>query len=215
MQIERRFLTSPAAKIEGDEKTKRIGGHASVFFDGSPSTEFELWPGVFERIMPTAFDRALAERDDVVALVNHDDSMILGRTLSGTLRLSKDTRGLKYEIDPPDTTIARDTLVSLERGDLSGASFAFTVSPSGQRWFQDGDREIREITSVDRLFDVSVVTFGAYQAADSGLRRAEGVAEVRAARDAWKASQPPAPKFPKPDDEFDFRLAEARLRRVK
>ena len=91
-----------AEKVElrEDENKKPAGitGYAAVFYDGTPNTEYELCDGLRERIMPGAFDRAMSEGHDVRGLFNHDANMLLGRTTSGTCRLSVDSRGLKYDI---------------------------------------------------------------------------------------------------------------------
>ena len=113
--MERRFLTAGSnmrleARAEGE--LPKIIGYASVFYDGTAGTQYELWDDTFERIMPGAFDRALKE-DDCRALVNHDANNLLGRTASGTLRLSIDKTGLRYEIDTPNTTLGRDTIENI------------------------------------------------------------------------------------------------------
>lgn len=145
----------------------KIEGYASVFYDGTPDTEYQLWDGAVERIMPGAFDRAL-KQDDPVALFNHDPSQLLGRKSAGTLRLSVDEKGLRYEIPPADTTVFRDVLEMQARGDLKGSSFGFWVK-ADQRRKEDGV-EIREITEVE-LLDVGPVTFPAYEGTNSRCYR--------------------------------------------
>lgn len=85
-----------------------------------------MW-GFREIIKPGAFDSVLT--DDVRALFNHDPNFILGRSASGTLQLSLDDRGLKYDIDAPDTQTIRDlVLAPMLRGDISQSSL-HSVSP--------------------------------------------------------------------------------------
>jgi HK97 family phage prohead protease len=169
-----------------------ITGYASVFYDANdPGTEYPLWDDLVERIRPGAFDRALSEKHDCRALKNHDPNLILGRTGPGTLRLSIDAKGLKYECDPPDTQAGRDTVAELQRGDLSGSSFCFL--PTRTTWEEVRDpadansvtyvRWIEDLT----LFDVGPVTYPAYESSTSGLRSAEGRDDVRAELDAWRA----------------------------
>lgn len=115
-----------------------------------------------EQIAPTAFDQAIG-RDDVRGLWNHDPNYVLGRTTAGTLSLSTDARGLKYVDDPPDTTWARDLITSIQRGDVSQSSFAFRVL--SERWdepTEKGGLPLRTILEVE-LFDVSPVTYPAYE----------------------------------------------------
>jgi len=174
----------------GDEP--KIVGYASVFYDGTPGTEYALWEDTDERIMPGTFDDALSTPDDVRGLVNHDPNQILGRTASGTLKLSVDSRGLYYEITPADTTTARDVVQSIKRGDVDGSSFAFRVLD--EEYKKEDGKYVREITRV-KLFDVGPVTYPAYAAATSGYRKEEMVAaEVRAVVDRPMGLTRPAEK---------------------
>lgn len=200
---ERRFLPSAEVRIQAKDGEKRtIFGYGAVFYDGTPETEYVLWDDQYgravERIMPGAFDGVLSRGDDVRGLFNHDSNQILGRTKSGTMRLSVDARGLAYEIDQADTTPGRDVAAYLERGDVSGSSFSFRVDMDGVKWTMTGDgdkvNEVREILSVSQLYDVGPVAFPAYETTDAGVRAAESVAEARKAREAWyAANKPPEP----------------------
>ena len=198
--MERRFLPQASAevRVSGEDGAKKITGYASVFYDGTPATEYVLWDDKFgravERIMPGTFDGALKRADDVRGLKNHEPSLILGRTKAKTLRLAVDDRGLSYEIDPPETTAGRDTVAELTRGDLDGSSFAFKVANGGQKWTlttdKDGrDNDIREITDVEPLYDVGPVTYPAYDGTTAGYRDGGDAAEARASRDAWRESE--------------------------
>lgn len=191
-QPERRALAMKTAEVriaeDGDER--QIVGYAAVTYDGTPDTEYELYEDYVERIMPGAFDRALAEKDDVRGLFNHDPDNLLGRTSAGTMALAVDKKGLRYEIQPGDTTMARDVVEHIKRGDVDGSSFAFRVTDEDIR--KEDDVYIREISGV-RLFDVGPVTYPAYTATTSGYRTEEAVvAEMR----ATVASAAPAKKHP-------------------
>ncbi len=175
MNPQRRYLNRSAAPLKlierADGAAPLITGYAAVFYRaGDAGTEYEMWPGLVERIMPTAFDKAIAS-NDVRALFNHDPAVVLGRSSAGTLRLSVDERGLRYEIDPPDTTAARDLIQSIRRGDISGSSFAFMPVATTHR--DDGPTKYIERTEVE-LFDVGPVTFPAYSGASTGVRAADG-----------------------------------------
>jgi HK97 family phage prohead protease len=126
--------------------------------------------------------------DDVRGTYNHDDSKLLGRTKSGTLRLSVDKRGLRYEIDPPDAEHARALMESLRRGDVDGSSFMFKPDVTSYR--QEGDQYIMCRESV-YLFDVGPVTFPAYDSTDAGLRSAADAEAVRREIEEWKRSRAP------------------------
>jgi uncharacterized protein len=205
--VERRDLqleaTKPRLERRGDapDAPRVIVGYAAVFYrQGDPGTEFRLWQDAYERIMPGAFDAALRDGDDVRGLVNHDPSQILGRSATGTVRLSVDRIGLRYEIDPPDTQAGKDTLALLARGDLDASSFGFRVygGKRGQVAWVDETRdgrevEIREIREVE-LLDVGPVTFPAYASATAGIRSDETPEHLTEARADWhrhRASQPP------------------------
>src|ERR1700728_2523684 len=105
MKIQTRFTQSQSKSTrlaKRSDGTSEICGYGAVFYDGTPDTEYPMWPGAVERIMPGAFDRALRE-DDVRGLFNHDPNLLLGRTASGTMRLRVDDVGLWYSIDPAMT----------------------------------------------------------------------------------------------------------------
>ena len=131
-----------------------------------PGTEYELFPGLVERIDSAAFDSAI-QADDVRALVNHDPNQLIGRSAAGTLRLSVDNTGLRYEIDLPDTSAGRDVRESVSRGDLDGSSFSFV--PERIETEQDGERQVRRVMSV-RLMDVGPVAFPAYEGSTVAAR---------------------------------------------
>lgn len=162
--------TKRKLSIETREDGKRVlTGYASVFYRSAESTEtqYQLWDRCMERIAPTAFNRSIAESQDVIADFNHDENRILGRTSSGTLRLSVDATGLKYEIDLPSVTDPPNLAELIERGDIVGSSFAFRAT--GVLWTEEGDVEIRTITDCD-LFDVGPVGRPAYTGTTASLR---------------------------------------------
>tara|TARA_R100000808_G_scaffold5235_1_gene16072 strand:- start:7366 stop:7989 length:624 start_codon:yes stop_codon:yes gene_type:complete len=145
-----------------------LEGYAAVFDEPSqPIGGFFV-----EHIEPGAFSRALTTAPDVRALVDHDPSRILGRTTSGTLSLKEDRHGLLATIQPPDTSTGRDIVESVRRGDVSQMSFAFGVAEGGQRWESREDGDHRFLSDLD-LFDVSVVTYPAYESTEVSTRTLE------------------------------------------
>lgn len=116
--------------------------------------------GFREIILPEAVDRTLSEALDVRALVDHDSSQIIGRTRAGTLRLHADGHGLGVDIRVGSQSYARNILESVERGDVSGMSFAFRTLTDDWR-MEDGE-VIREVIDM-RIREVSVVSFPAYE----------------------------------------------------
>jgi len=126
--------------------------------------------GFREVLMPGCFANALAA-SDVRALFNHDPNLILGRNISGTLRVSEDEKGLRFEVDPPETSYAKDLQISMQRGDINQCSFGFSVGEGGDSWAKDTDGVwIRSITNVSKLFDVSPVTYPAYVSTSCAVR---------------------------------------------
>ncbi|EJQ6505611.1 HK97 family phage prohead protease, partial [Escherichia coli] len=78
-----------------------------------------LWGEFYEKFQRGAFTEWLAVGNDVRGLYEHDHSMLLGRTRSGTLRLEEDDTGLRFELIPPDTSTGRDVIELVKRGDIS------------------------------------------------------------------------------------------------
>ena len=144
------------ATVEGKKNTQ-IRGYAAVFDKPTRIWDFD------EIIDKRAFDAVLKKNPDTRALFNHDSNFVLGRTKSGTLKLSVDNEGLFTETDPPKTPIADSIVESIRRGDVDGMSFAFTVSKA--RWEFSEDPAVpdkRYILEVGQLYDVGPVTFPAY-----------------------------------------------------
>lgn len=174
--MERRTLNHQTTEIRATDKGKTISGYAARFYDGTPGTEFELWANAVERLLPGAFDRTINEGDDTRALFNHNPDHLLGRRSAGTLTLSVDERGLRYEIKPPDTQIGRDVAEMVGRGDVTGSSFGFVVTD--ETWRKENGVRIREIRGV-RLYDVSPVTFPAYGSTSATVRAAGDLDEAK------------------------------------
>ncbi len=148
-------------RAEGDESTK-IAGYGAVFDSLS-----ENLGGFRELIAPGAFDDVL--EDDVRALFNHDSNLILGRNGAKTLSISVDKKGLRYEVDMPETSYAKDLMVSIQRGDVSQSSFGFIVETDS--WDEDDDgRLVRTVHKIKRLLDVSPVTYPAYHDTQAAAR---------------------------------------------
>ena len=166
-KLERRLLVGDLRSLRAEGQATRIGGHAAVF-----DTPADL--GYFiETVKRGAFTKTIAE-DDVRALFNHDSNLVLGRNKAGTLRLSEDSKGLAFEVDLPDTQLARDLAVSIDRGDISQCSFGFMVRGEEVRRV-DGVWN-RDLTDV-QLFDVSPVTYPAYDQTDVSMRSLDEIAK--------------------------------------
>jgi len=156
--IERRVWATDIEVRQAEEGESRVlEGYASIF-----NRDSEDFGGFVEQIKPGAFDGVL-ERSDVRALINHDSNQLLARSASGTLNLIVDDKGLKYSFEVPNTSYGNDLLEMVRRGDLTQSSFGFSLSSEGYEWEkrEDGTR-VRSITKIDKLFDVSPVTYPAY-----------------------------------------------------
>ena len=147
-----------------------IEGYAAKY-----ETETNIGP-FMESISRGAFDNVL--ENDVRALINHDPSLVLGRTSAGTLELTSDDVGLKYRVKLGNQQYATDLYESIQRGDISQSSFAFTIKD--QTWSED--RSSRKVNEVAQLLDVSPVTYPAYKEATVVAREEEEEAkEIRTA----------------------------------
>jgi HK97 family phage prohead protease len=178
MNIERRALAIDAiesavpllavesrSEDDGNER-EYIVGYAAKFGVNS----LELEGSFIERIDPGAFGLVSERRGrrkplETRALWNHDANYPLAR-YPGTLKLSVDDVGLRYEFPVPDTTYGRDIASNIRAGIVKGSSFSFTVPSGGDSWAVEDGRSIRTITHIDSLLDVGPVTFPAYPDAD-------------------------------------------------
>lgn len=156
-----------------------IEGYFAVF-----NSEYQLWDGASEVIKPGAFTDSIS--GDVRALINHDTSLVLGRTKSGTLTLRQDDRGLwgSVRINRDDVD-AMSLYARVQRGDVDQCSFGFAIK---RETFVDlGNGNYRwEIEEVDPLYEVSVCTFPAYESTSVSARR-QDLAEIQKRRaEAWR-----------------------------
>ena len=159
-------LLSVESRSEDDGNEREyIVGYAAKFGVNS------LVLGDFvERIDPGAFGIVSERRGrrqplETRALWNHDANFPLAR-YPGTLKLSVDDVGLRYEFPVPDTTYGRDIASNIRAGIVKGSSFSFTVPSGGDAWSVEDGRSIRTIQRIDTLLDVGPVTFPAYPDAD-------------------------------------------------
>jgi HK97 family phage prohead protease len=162
---EKRFLASIDCELrvkKNDDGVRTIIGYAAKF--GKISQDLG---GFREIIDPKAFEKVVNSAD-VRGLKNHDPGQLLGRTKSGTMRLTTDETGLRYEIDIPNTQIGRDLVTEIERGDIDGSSFSFTTEADG--WDETTNPPTRTLYSVRDLFDVGPVTYPAYLDTEASVR---------------------------------------------
>lgn len=185
-----------------DDKSQYLDGYAAVFNQRTKIWYFE------EQIAPGAFARAISEAQDVRSLFNHDPNYPLGRTKYSTLVLREDSKGLWTETRiSKNNTKAADVYDHVQRGDVDGMSFAFTVRK--QEWiFQpegSDEMDLRIITEIGTMYDVGPVTYPAYEQTSVKVRDAAKAMHTEA-RGRWESRrvsiQVPA--------GFDFVCREAR-----
>jgi HK97 family phage prohead protease len=145
-------------RAEGDGMS--FTGYASVF--NSPSEDLG---GFIEYVAPGAFKRSLQSRNEVKLLWNHDSGEPLASLRGGTMQLVEDERGLKVTAQLPQTSRGRDVAELLRTNVINEMSFGFNVIKDS--WSRDG--QTRTLESV-RLFEVSVVSFGAYKSTEAAVR---------------------------------------------
>lgn len=146
---------------EEEGKPGVITGYAAVFDEIT-----DLFFGK-ERIARGAFARTLTERPDVRALWDHDTAHPIGRVSAKTLTLREDFKGLSVEISPPNTQSGRDVVELVRTGHVNGMSFGFL--PVSTKWDMVEGEEVRTLLDVD-LYEVSVVTFPAYEGTSAEAR---------------------------------------------
>lgn len=179
MRIERRFATFDNVEVrEDDQGALRFSGHAAVFNSPTDIGPFR------EQVAPGAFKRTIhPDRADVRFLFNHQPDSVMARSTNGTLALSEDDTGLHTEarLDPSDWDVRR-LIPKLKSGNVSQMSFGFRVVEDEWSDPDDDGKQLRTLKEV-QLFDVSAVTFPAYDDTDAALNSiAEGALEVAEAR---------------------------------
>lgn len=177
--MERQVRSIPSeftTREDGDDLI--IEGYFAVF-----NSNYEIAPGMSESIAPGAFSKSLS--GDIRALINHDTTLVLGRTAAHTLELREDNRGLwgRVSINPNDTD-AMNARARVMRGDVSQCSIGFNI--------RSEDTDIREDGSVHwtirdaDLMEVSVCTFPAYEETNISARSDQRDEVKKRARQAWQ-----------------------------
>ena len=163
---------------EEDGGNPKIEGYFAVF-----NSTYEIAPGMTESVAAGAFSNSLS--NDVRALVNHDTTLVLGRTKAGTLQLREDSRGLwgSIEVNPNDGD-AMNLYERVKRGDVDQCSFGFEI--------RSEDTDIREDGSVHftirdvNLWEVSCCTFPAYEETNISARTKQAADIKKRALTAWR-----------------------------
>lgn len=173
----REVATEFTTRENGEDLT--IEGYFAVF-----NSNYDLGYGMSESIAPGAFTDTIS--DDVRALVNHDTTLVLGRTSAHTLEIRQDEHGLwgKIAINPNDTD-AMNLYARVKRGDVSQCSIGFDILEEETEFRDNGDVHWT-IKSV-KLFEVSACTFPAYTQTAIAARAADKAELEKRKAEAWKA----------------------------
>ena len=161
-----------------DSGSPTIEGFFAVF-----NSNYDIAPGMSESIAPGAFDNTLS--GDIRALVNHDSTLVLGRTTAHTLELRQEERGLwgKISINPKDTD-AMNLYERVKRGDVNQCSFGFNITDEESVISDDGS--IHWTIKGVELFEVSCCTFPAYDATNISARSEQRDNILKRELEAWK-----------------------------
>lgn len=154
-----------------------ISGYFSVF-----NSDYEVWPGATESVADSAFDGALS--DDIRCLIDHETRLVLGRNKAGTLTLKTDSRGLwgEVKINPNDQD-AVNLYERVKRGDVDQCSFGFDILDEE---FEERGAEVHWTIKKVKLYEVSVVTFPAYEETGVTARKQQLQTMKQRELEAWK-----------------------------
>lgn len=172
-------IRSSAQKFETREADGNlyISGYFVVF-----NSEYDIFQGASERVDPGAFDETLS--GDIRCLIDHETRLVLGRTKSGTLILKVDSRGLwgEAKINPNDTD-AMNLYERVKRGDVDQCSFGFDILDEE---FEDLGDKVRWTIKKVKLYEVSVVTFPAYEETGVTARKKQLTEMRKKSNELWK-----------------------------
>ena len=156
-----------------------IEGYFAVF-----NSIYQIAPGMSESIAPGAFANSIT--GDVRALINHDTTLVLGRTKAGTLSLEQDSYGLRGRIKVnPNDQDAMNLYERVKRGDVDQCSFGFNIRSEDTDIREDGSVHWT-IKEVDPLYEVSCCTFPAYEETNIAARAAQRDDIQKRERQAWQ-----------------------------
>ncbi len=164
---------------DSEDGTPAIEGYFAVF-----NSNYELWEGATESVAPGAFSDTLS--GDIKALIDHETRLVLGRNKAGTLELKEDTRGLwgRIKINPDDVD-AMNLYHRVKRGDVDQCSFGFEILDEE---FQENGGMIHWTLKKIKLYEVSVVTFPAYEETSVSARKQQVETIKKRKLEQWRDS---------------------------
>jgi HK97 family phage prohead protease len=165
-EIEVRSAPLKEVRVE----TNATGGHSVSGYAIVFNSESVDLGGFTEIVAPNALARTLIDNPDVLCLRDHKQELLLGRTISGTLTLKTDDTGLYFTCSLPATSSGNDLAESLRRGDIDSCSFGMVVVRDA--WSIDlNGNDRRTLLDID-VYEISIVSFPAYEASSASLRSA-------------------------------------------
>ena len=172
--------------IQSKFETREDGGKLSIEgYFAVFNSDYEMFPGLSESIAPGAFDNTLS--GDIRALINHDTTLVLGRTKANTLQLRTDAHGLwgSIDINPKDVD-AMNLYERVKRRDVDQCSIGFDILKEETEFRDDGS--IHWTIKEAELFEVSACTFPAYEETNISARQKERDEILRRKNEAWKSA---------------------------
>lgn len=154
-----------------DLEKRKIEGYAAIFSDEYTKLKDRWGDCFYEKISPGAFLKTLNDKSrDKFMLINHDWNKVVGRTNSN-LELEEDNKGLKFNLEIPNTSDGNDLLENVRLGLVKGCSFGFNIVNQKTRWDDDWNF-YRDITEVD-LFEITATPIPAYSDTEISCRSEE------------------------------------------
>lgn len=189
MEIRSFYEERAMPKVEAD--TRNIEGYA-VVFEKESRMMVDWWTGkkFVEVIKRGAVTNDDLKQWDIKALAEHDKSRLLARSFNGTgsLTLTVDDYGVKYRFESPKTVEGDNAIEMIKRGDIFGSSFAYTTDETANVTYTkrpDGSM-LREVSKLDKMYDVSVVTDPAYFGTDVTVRSLDGLIDEPPKDESYK-----------------------------
>lgn len=176
MQKRTQSASFRAAEADGGELY--IEGYFAVF-----GSKYKMWGGATESIDQHAFDETL--NGDIRALINHDTTLVLGRTKAATVELRVDTHGLwgRINVNQSDSD-AMNLHARIARGDVDQSSFGFDIVEEEVEYKDDGTVHwnIKKVV----LYEISPCTFPAYEETSLSARKNDVLQIRKRQNESWK-----------------------------
>ena len=169
-KIIRSYGTAEYRSMEDGSESRKVAGCAVKFDSDSQDM------GFIERILRGAITQDVIDNSDIYARMDHREDVVLARSNhgKGSLKLELREDGLYYEFDAPHTAHGDELLEHLKRGEIATSSFTFSLpmdDTACERWYKDGELLRRDISKIDRIYDVSPVYKEAYPDTSVALRK--------------------------------------------